>query len=155
MNISQKKEFLLSVDLTKVNFLVKITDFGLSTKVETSSLHMSIVGTPLYSSPQLLEKCEYSYKVDIWALGVLCYELLMGLTPFHAQSMDALLTKVNDGRYQVATETPLTIECALFLTQCLQACEESRICGEELFEHPFVVQAAEDCLLTKFDYSSY
>jgi len=74
----------------------------------------------------------YTYKVDIWALGIICFELLMGKTPFHSRGMDELLKKINEGKYQAVPKEPLTVECSLFLTQCLQANEYDRISGEEL-----------------------
>jgi len=102
-----------------VNFQAKISDFGLSTILEGTNTQLSICGTPLYSAPQLLKKKGYSYKVDIWALGIMCYELLMGQTPFHSYEMKDLIAKINEGKYLVQTRDPLTIECALFLTKCL------------------------------------
>lgn len=58
----------------------------------------------------------YSYKVDIWAIGIICYELLMGRTPFHASKMVDLVAKINKGDYPVMVKDELTVECALFLT---------------------------------------
>lgn len=80
---------------------------------------MSICGTPLYSSPQLLKKKGYSYKVDIWALGIMCYELLCGKTPFHSYEMKELVNKINKGDYTLALDEPILVETALFLSQCL------------------------------------
>ena len=51
MNKMQKKQFLYSVDLTRVEFQVKISDFGLSTILDGTNTNLSICGTPLYSSP--------------------------------------------------------------------------------------------------------
>jgi len=39
--------------------------------------------------------------VDVWALGILTYELLMGKTAFHAYEMRDLINKINRGDYQV------------------------------------------------------
>ena len=76
----QKIAFLANIDLTKTNFQVKISDFGLST-IEADSNQM--IGTPLYSSPEMHEGKSYSSKLDSWALGVILFELLMGgVTPF-------------------------------------------------------------------------
>lgn len=119
MSRNEKRKFLATVDLTRVKFFAKISDFGLSTILEGSSSQLSICGTPLYSSPQLLKKRVYSYKVDVWALGIMCYELLMGQTPFHSFEMKDLIAKINAGKYVVSTKEPLSIECALFLSQCL------------------------------------
>ena len=138
MSRNEKRKFLATVDLTKVRFYAKISDFGLSTILESSSSQMSICGTPLYSSPQLLKKRVYSYKVDVWAIGIMCYELLMGQTPFHSFEMKDLIAKINAGKYVVSTKEPLSIECALFLSQCLQANESDRINYKDLLNHPYI-----------------
>jgi len=46
----------------------------------------------------------------------MCYEMLMGRTPFHSYEMKDLIAKINEGKYSVLIKEPLTIECALFLT---------------------------------------
>jgi len=46
-------------------------------------LNQTICGTPLYMAPQLVNKrASYSYKLDIWSLGIVFFELLNGATPF-------------------------------------------------------------------------
>jgi serine/threonine-protein kinase ULK/ATG1 len=115
-----------------------ISDFGLSTILDSAQSQLSICGTPLYSSPQLLKKRSYSYKVDVWAIGIMCYELLMGRTPFHSYEMKDLIAKINEGKYTIETKEPLCVECALFLTQCLQANETERINFDELEKHCFL-----------------
>jgi len=47
------------------------------------------------------------------------YELLMGKTPFHSYEMKDLLTKINDGKYQLSLNEPIAVEIALFLTETL------------------------------------
>ena len=111
--------WLSSVDLTATEFQVKISDFGLSTILDGTNTQLSICGTPLYSSPQLLKKRGYSSKVDTWALGVMLYEMLMGVTPFHSYEMKDLIAKINDGRYKLTLKEQITIQCSLFLIQCL------------------------------------
>lgn len=86
----------------------------------------------------MLKRRGYSYKVDVWALGIMCYEMLMGKTPFHSYEMQELLKKINEGRYILQTKEPVSIECALFLTQCLQANESERISMQDLMNHPFL-----------------
>lgn len=69
----------------------RITDFGLACKVESADQRAhSFCGTPYYVSPELILKCRqdkkerggYSKDVDWWALGVLCFELIVGGPPF-------------------------------------------------------------------------
>lgn len=42
------------------------------------------VGTPMYMPPESLEKSIYSFKSDIWAIGVIFYEMLTGNMPWIA-----------------------------------------------------------------------
>ena len=116
MTRNEKLNFLRKFNFLHGNFQAIISDFGLSTVVVDGNSNLSICGTPLYSSPQLLKKRGYSYKVDIWAIGIMCYELLMGRTPFHSYELKDLIAKINRGDYTVALNEPISIECALFLT---------------------------------------
>lgn len=46
-------------------------------------MRSTFCGTPMYFSPELLTKQEYDEKVDLWAVGVLTYELVVGKSPFN------------------------------------------------------------------------
>lgn len=66
---------------------MKIADFGFAKVVLSySQLNKTLVGTPLYMSPQLLKSERYTSKCDIWAIGVLTYELLYGKLPWTGNS---------------------------------------------------------------------
>ena len=54
----------------------KITDFGLSRKED---MKMTVgIGTPIYSAPEIVLKSIYDYSVDIWALGMVLFEMING-----------------------------------------------------------------------------
>lgn len=83
MNVECRKRFLRKVDLCKVKFSIKIADMGLATELDyAKSRALTVCGTPLYMSPEIDLEQSYDFKVDIWALGVVYYELLTGITPF-------------------------------------------------------------------------
>lgn len=57
---------------------MKLGDFGWSVYYGDQGLRNTQCGTPLYLAPELVKQNEYSETVDIWAIGVLAYELLTG-----------------------------------------------------------------------------
>jgi serine/threonine protein kinase len=54
----------------------------------------TFVGTPLYVAPEMLEFNSSSYYTDLWALGCILYEMLVGTSPFYAPSKDAVFSNV-------------------------------------------------------------
>ena len=120
---------------------MKISDFGLSAIFDTQRSSLSIVGTPLYQSPQVLMGQMYDDKVDTWALGCMLFELLTGETPFHGKSIKEVLERIKEGWYQVSCQSePVYIETCLFLLECLQIHENNRIDVKGLLTAPFVSQ---------------
>jgi serine/threonine protein kinase len=79
--------------------LVKVLDFGLAKLASDSALGPSITrdgtvfGTPEYMAPEQAEGEKLDGRTDVYALGVIVYQLLTGGVPFRAQSFVALLTK--------------------------------------------------------------
>ena len=67
-------------DLKPANILIqngrcKISDFGFAKNLEfgENTILRSIVGTPLYMSPQILNKQSYTNKSDLWSVGLIFY----------------------------------------------------------------------------------
>jgi serine/threonine-protein kinase len=86
-------------DLKPENVLVgdngraKLTDFGVAHIRGGVSLEMEgvLVGTPHYVPPEYVENHESDHRGDIYALGVILYEMLAGVTPFQALTRTSLL----------------------------------------------------------------
>ncbi|XP_043932353.1 aurora kinase C-like [Protopterus annectens] len=72
---------------------LKIADFGWS--VHTLSLRRkTICGTLDYLPPEMIEGKVHDEKADLWCLGVLCYEFLVGKPPFESQSTSETYKKI-------------------------------------------------------------
>ena len=61
---------------------------------------MSIVGTPYYLAPELCEGHEYGYKADLWASGIILYEMSNLKRPFDASSLSLLIMKIMQAEYE-------------------------------------------------------
>eukprot|EP00747_Dinoflagellata_sp_TGD_P045705 gnl/TRDRNA2_/TRDRNA2_143992_c0_seq1.p1 gnl/TRDRNA2_/TRDRNA2_143992_c0~~gnl/TRDRNA2_/TRDRNA2_143992_c0_seq1.p1 ORF type:complete len:394 (-),score=77.57 gnl/TRDRNA2_/TRDRNA2_143992_c0_seq1:94-1275(-) len=72
---------------------VKLTDFGFAKVVEPGGSTYTLVGTPEYMAPEIIQKKGHNKGVDWWAFGVIVFELLTGFTPFEAQSCDEIYAK--------------------------------------------------------------
>lgn len=74
---------------------VKIADFGIAKAGDGPRLteHGGVVGTIDYVSPEYMLNAQVDWRSDIYAMGVLLYEMLTGVLPFKADSMYATMTK--------------------------------------------------------------
>lgn len=72
---------------------IKIIDFGLSRKIRTDDDLHSIVGSPFYVAPEVLDG-SYDSKCDVWSIAVITYCLLCGKPPFYSDNKDELFKKI-------------------------------------------------------------
>ena len=84
-------------DLKLENILVgedgylKIIDYGLAKLLNGTQLAKTFCGTPEYLAPEMVENKGHDFSVDWWALGILIYELMIGVTPFYNRERRLLL----------------------------------------------------------------
>jgi serine/threonine protein kinase len=74
----QPENLLLDDDLN-----IKLCDFGWATS-QINCMRSTFCGTYEYMAPEMVLENRYDYRIDIWALGVLLYELVHGKAPFQA-----------------------------------------------------------------------
>ena len=75
-------------------------DFGIAKCLQnTWQKAMTMVGTPYYLSPEIVKGNPYSFKSDIWSLGVMLYEMMALKMPFDANNLPMLSLKIMKGQY--------------------------------------------------------
>ena len=124
---------------------VKMIDFGFARYLKKEELAYSTLGSPINMDPGILRKLnkmshssEYGYdeKADIWSLGTICYEMLIGQCTFDADSMKDLVSKVEKGDYFIPTT--LSKEAVSFLNGMLQYDFKKRLTAKQLSRHKFI-----------------
>jgi len=129
--------------MLKSNGAVKISDFGISSQLDSTAAHCStFVGTTCYMSPERLSGEHYNYTADIWAFGMILLELACGKYPYlEADSYFKLLEQIMDGPApNVPEEEDFSAAFAEFLGVCLDKVPEMRPAAHELIRHPFLRQ---------------
>src|SRR5439155_19541533 len=76
------------------NGTVKIGDYGLSKSISTSqrTAHTQTVGTVQYVAPEM-STGNYNKQVDVYASGIILYEMITGRVPFDGESAGEILMK--------------------------------------------------------------
>jgi serine/threonine-protein kinase len=97
-----KPDNVMLIDRAGQNDFVKILDFGIAKMAEASeggdkrkalTKTGMIFGTPQYMSPEQIRGAGVDHRTDIYALGVILYQILTGSLPFHAENPMGMLTK--------------------------------------------------------------
>ncbi|KAG9460394.1 hypothetical protein GDO78_022096 [Eleutherodactylus coqui] len=96
----------------------------------------SIKGTPLYMSPELVLERPYDHRSDLWALGCIVYELLVGTPPFYTHSIFQLVSIIT--QQPVQWPRGVSTELKDFLQGLLTKDPALRLSWPGLLRHPFI-----------------
>ena len=147
-NVRKTKQFNAKkfLQILKESTEYKLSDFGLS-KLKSDIKKRNLCGSPLYMSPELFKLdstlSEIENKaVDIWALGILTYELYFGKRPFEAFSIEELSQMYEKGTYIInlreLKDKKISKELFFFMNKCLQKVPEKRANVYELRNGDFL-----------------
>jgi tRNA A-37 threonylcarbamoyl transferase component Bud32 len=74
---------------------VKIVDFGIARTADSNMTQTGLVlGTPSYIAPEVLESGRVDHRADMWAVGVILYEMLSGRRPYEADTITSLVYRI-------------------------------------------------------------
>jgi serine/threonine protein kinase len=118
-----------------------LTDFGLAkTSVSNNTPTFTFCGTPEYLAPEILKGTGHGKSVDWWSLGILLYEMIVGLPPFYSENIKEM--------YELILAAPLNFPASVpmdaqnLLRGLLERDERKRLGssvadGAEIRSHPF------------------
>lgn len=128
--------------LLGLNGELKIADFGWSIHAPDKK-RLTLCGTLDYLPPEMIEGKYHNEKVDLWSLGVLCYEFLVGSPPFedpsgHYQATYSKIAKVDVNFPDYVS--PLARDLIMKL---LKKSPEDRLQLDKVLVHPWILQHCE------------
>ena len=80
---------------------LKLADFGFARSLPSTSLAETLCGSPLYMAPEILRYEKYDAKADLWSVGTVSYEMMVGKPPFRASNHVELLRKIERGEDRI------------------------------------------------------
>ncbi|MED6221735.1 Phosphatidylinositol:ceramide phosphoinositol transferase (IPC synthase) [Stylosanthes scabra] len=120
---------------------LKIADFGWS--VHTFNRRRTMCGTLDYLPPEMVESIEHDASVDIWSLGVLCYEFLYGVPPFEAKEHSDTYRRIVQVDLKFPPKPIVSSAAKDLISQMLVKDSSQRLPLHKLLEHPWIVQNAD------------
>ncbi|OCT75877.1 serine/threonine-protein kinase Nek10 [Xenopus laevis] len=135
-----KEKRIVHRDLTPNNIMlgerdkVTVTDFGLAKQKQENSKLTSVVGTILYSCPEVVKSEPYGEKADVWAAGCILYEMATLIPPFHSTNMLSLASKIVEAEYEPVPEEIYSEKVKHVISRCLTSDADLRpdiveVCG--------------------------
>eukprot|EP00808_Paulinella_micropora_P026295 g81447.t1 len=103
-----------------------LTDFGLAKELEDkTSKTNTFGGTPEYLAPEVVQGKGHDKNVDWWSLGILLYELVVGIPPFYSQNIKEMYHKITEGVLRFPPV--LTEACKSFIVDLLNRDPSKRL----------------------------
>ena len=127
---------------------IKIGDFGLAAVMaDEHDRRTTLCGTPNYIAPEILSKSStrgHDNKVDTWAIGVICYAMLMGTPPFQSKTQQEIYSKLRTLEYEwkIDSKNYIPQPAKDFVASCLNLNSVERPEMDELVEHEFFTMGA-------------
>ena len=106
---------------------IQIIDFGVSKILNNYMKYTkSFVGTPYNMSPEIIKNVFYDYKIDIWALGIIIYQMTHNnKLPFMAKSIDKLNEKITLAKFNINHQVLPIFQT--MIKKCIQVSPHRRI----------------------------
>nr|KAG5709145.1 hypothetical protein BaRGS_028601 [Batillaria attramentaria] len=125
---------------TKKATNVKIIDFGLATKLNPDEIVKVTTATAEFAAPEIVEREPVGYYTDMWAIGVLAYVLLSGLSPFAGEDDLETLQNVKqcDWDFDEEAFAHVSEEAKDFIRKLLLKVPQKRMTVHDSLEHPWL-----------------
>lgn len=115
---------------------IKLADFGWSVH-DPNNRRKTSCGTPEYFPPEIVSRQPYDTTADLWCLGIFCYELLVGHTPFVSKENDQIYKKIHAMQFTIPDSVPP--EAKDLIANLLVRDGSKRMPLHRVLNHPFLL----------------
>ncbi|XP_018597169.2 myosin light chain kinase, smooth muscle isoform X1 [Scleropages formosus] len=140
VHLDLKPENIMCVN--KTGSRIKLIDFGLARRIENAGSLKVLFGTPEFVAPEVINYEPISYPTDMWSIGVICYILVSGLSPFMGDNDNETLSNVTSATWDFEDEAfdEISDEAKNFISSLLKKDMKARLTCTECLEHPWLKQ---------------
>ncbi|CAF3731721.1 unnamed protein product [Rotaria sp. Silwood1] len=140
IHLDMKPENVLC--LNRNGHRIKIIDFGLARKFVPDRQLKVLFGTPEFVAPEVINFDRIGFGTDMWSVGVICYVLLSGLSPFMGDNDNDTYANINRANYDFDDEafTDISDEAKDFISKLLLKNKDKRLQAKECLAHPWLTR---------------
>merc|ERR1739847_53744 len=126
---------------SKKSHQIKIIDFGLTRKLKPGEDVRILFGTPEFVSPEVISYEPVSAASDMWSVGVVCYVLLSGLSPFMGETDVETFANISGIDYDFDDEAfdNISEEAKDFIPKLLVKFQNKRLTAAQCLLHPWLL----------------
>ncbi|XP_056315650.1 myosin light chain kinase, smooth muscle isoform X1 [Danio aesculapii] len=140
VHLDLKPENIMCIN--KTGSKIKLIDFGLARRLEDSGSLKVLFGTPEFVAPEVINYEAISYPTDMWSIGVICYILVSGLSPFMGDNDNETLANVTSATWDFEDEAfdEISDQAKDFISRLLKKDMRARLTCAQCFEHSWLKQ---------------
>ncbi|XP_014296942.2 titin isoform X1 [Microplitis demolitor] len=130
---------------TRTSHRIKLIDFGLAQTLKVDTPVRVLFGTPEFIPPEIIGFEPIGTESDMWSVGVICYVLLTGLSPFMGDNDAETFANITRADFDFDDKAfhAISEEAKDFISRLLIKRKESRMSAKECLKHPWLAQRAE------------
>ncbi|XP_046514050.1 myosin light chain kinase, smooth muscle isoform X6 [Equus quagga] len=140
VHLDLKPENIMCVNKTGTR--IKLIDFGLARKLENAGSLKVLFGTPEFVAPEVINYEPISYATDMWSIGVICYILVSGLSPFMGDNDNETLANVTSATWDFDDEAfdEISDDAKDFISNLLKKDMKNRLDCTQCLQHPWLMK---------------